>query len=186
MAKLLLQSINSLVLQANSGDITEVSKPGQDLSPTTPLGLTHPNESLGLKIVVVALSGIVSGKFSLPRNYLRSRSLYVGSSDVMGGTPSTLFIEWLLSPALMLSAGSSKEYLNLVSELMKIRQGESTRFMDFASVILKKLPVSEKLPVSQKTVLFQYTTDVWNTVVDGIVEHRQKSGRSQPRKYCRA
>lgn len=174
VVKILLNQLNNLVLQSSGA---AVGCPEARHTPPSPKGPPQPVEHLGRKIVLVALTGLINGKFALQNSYLKSRSLYIGSSDVMNGTPILLFTEWLLTPTLMLKAGNTSEYKQLMSKLIVLRREEIAGFLDFVSIIMRKLLVFDDcLPSTDKTTLYQYTANVWCILVDELVEYRRKQG----------
>ncbi|XP_034236756.1 telomere-associated protein RIF1-like [Thrips palmi] len=174
--KTLFSMINTLVVRAGNKEISGSLKLQETISSSKPTS-EQINEVLGSKIVGVIVHGLVLGAFSVPENLFKMRSLYVGSYDVMNGTPTLLMMEWLLSPALMLSAGSLPLYDELVSKLLKHRCQELDGYIEFTQLVLKKLLVfDESLSSDKKQLMYKCATQSWCTIASGLIRFIQKEG----------
>lgn len=167
IVKNLLIMINSLVAQGG-GLTTDTNSPSRTF---------QCKADLNQRLVSIVLPGIVHGKFALKSNLFKSRSLYIGSHDVMTSTPSLLVIEWLLSPGLLLSAGNSSKFLGLILKMISLQREDISSFMDFVHSVLKKLLVmNDNVSLSKQPQLLKSATDVWCTLVEEIVKFVQSEG----------
>ncbi|KAE8744433.1 hypothetical protein FOCC_FOCC008908 [Frankliniella occidentalis] len=178
VVKELFNVVNSLVNKAATGETSANFKMRRSISPPgSPLGPRPVNKDLGRRIVLIILHSIVHGKSALPTNMFRNSTLYIGSFDVMNGTPPLLFIEWLFSPALKLGAANTKVYKQLLSKIISLKRDESAQFMEFTQQVLKKLLViDESFPSDIKILFYKYAADNWCTLVDEIVLYIQNQG----------
>lgn len=174
--KTVFTMVNSLIVRTGNKGITGSLKLQQAMSPSKQT-TKQLNEDLGRKIAVIIVHGLVEGSFSLNSSLFKIRSLYVGSYDVMNGTISLLLMEWLSSPAVMLGAGDLPKYNKLVSKILKIRYEESSGFIGFAQLVLKKLLVfDESINSDKKTLVLKYATQIWCTLADVLNEFLRCNG----------
>lgn len=169
--KMLFMMQNKLVSTAK--ETSNVST----VSPSPPDGSELLNGTLEKRLVSIAISRMIMGKYALQSSIFKSRSLYVGSCDLLNGTPALLVIEWLLTPSLMLSADDPDECLRMIAQMISICREEHTDFMGFSSLVLKKLLLSdESLCLSKKTLLYKQASSVWCTLAKEIVKYLTNQG----------
>lgn len=174
--KKLFIMVHNLVVRAGNKELNGSLQLPQPMSPPSKPAAQQLNEDLGRKIAVIMVHGIVESASALPRDLLKMRSLYVGSYDVMNGTPALLLMEWLLSPAVMLGAWGSANYNQSVSKILRICSEEPAGFIDFTQLVLKKLIVSWSLNSIQKTSMNSCVTQIWCTLADELSEFIRKGG----------
>ncbi|KAK3927160.1 Telomere-associated protein RIF1 [Frankliniella fusca] len=178
IVKELFNVVNSLVSRAAIGETSANFKMRRSISPpVSPQGPRPLNIDLGRRIVLIVIHGLVEGRSALPANLFQNRTLYMGSFDVMNGTPPLLFVEWLLSPALRLGAGSTLVYKQLLCKIISYRQDGSTGFMDFVQQVLKKLPViDESCSAARGILLYKSMAENWCILANAVVEYLQNQG----------
>jgi len=83
------------------------TSPNSSLTTNTSQSSSQPHEELG-SLLTDLLHDLIVGPSALTASQLASVSLYVGS-DVMAGTPALMAVQWLLSPAILLSSGCTEK-----------------------------------------------------------------------------